>query len=71
MIKPWHDADISRDEPEQLVHDALINPIPPGLFEGGSAWGGGGGGGRKVPAAYNSKTINDNEMKFGGVVKDH
>ena len=32
----------------------------------------GGGGGRKVPAAYNSKTtINDNEMKFGGVVKDH
>ena len=32
---------------------------------------GGGGGGRKVPAAYNSKTINDNEMKFGGVVKDH
>ena len=33
--------------------------------------GGGGGGGRKVPAAYNSKTINDNEMKFAGVVKDH
>ena len=28
-------------------------------------------GWRKVPAAYNSKTINDNEMKFGGVVKDH
>ena len=24
-----------------------------------------------MPAAYNSKTINDNEMKFGGVVKDH
>ena len=50
-----------------------LNPIPPGLFEGGLAWGGGGGGGggRKVPAAYNSKTINDNEMKFGGVVKDH
>ena len=45
-------------------------PIPPGLFEGGSAWGGGGGG-RKVPAAYNSKTINDNEIKFGGAVKDH
>ena len=22
---------------------------------------------RKVPAAYNSKSINDNEMKFGGV----
>ena len=32
---------------------------------------GGGGGGQKVPAAYNSKTINDNEMKLGGVVKDH
>ena len=28
---------------------------------------GGGGGGE---SAYNSKTINDNEMKFGGVVKD-
>ena len=27
----------------------------------------GGGGG----AAYNSKTINDNEIKFGVVVKDH
>ena len=51
-----------------------INPIPPGLFEGGAASGGGGGSGggrgRKVPAAYNSKTINDNEMKFDGVVKD-
>ena len=33
--------------------------------------GGGGGGGGKVPAACNSKTINDSEMKFGGVVKDH
>ena len=22
-----------------------LNPIPPGLFEGGSAWGGGGEGG--------------------------
>ena len=30
-----------------------------------------GKGGVKVPAAYNSKTINDNEVKFGGVVKDH
>ena len=45
-----------------------FNPIPPGLFEGGTAWG---VGGRKVPAAYNSKTINDNEMKLDGVVKDH
>ena len=26
--------------------------------------GGGGGGGRKVPAACNSKTINDNGMKI-------
>ena len=24
-----------------------------------------------MPAAYNSKTINDNEMKFGEVVRDH
>ena len=39
-------------------------PIPPGLFEGGSAWGG-------VPAAYNSKAVDDNEIKSGGVVKDH
>ena len=44
-----------------------INPIPPGLFEGGAAWR----EGWKVPVAYNSKTINDNEMKLGGVVKDH
>ena len=29
------------------------------------------GGGGGVPAACNSKTINDNEMKFGGAVKDH
>ena len=48
----------------------ILNPIPPGLLEGGAAWGGGGGR-RKVPAAYNSKIINDNEMKLGGVVKDH
>ena len=27
-----------------------------------------GGGGGGVPAAYNSKPINDNEMKFGEVV---
>ena len=26
---------------------------------------------RKVPAAHNSKTINDNGMKFGGVVENH
>ena len=29
------------------------------------------GMGRKVPTAYNSKPIDDNEMKFGGVVEDH
>ena len=32
--------------------------------------GEGGGGGRKVAATYNSKTIYENEIKFGGVVKD-
>ena len=32
---------------------------------------GGWRGGGEVPAAYNSKIINDNEMKFDGVVKDH
>ena len=31
----------------------------------------GGGGGRKLPAAHNSKTINDNGIKFGGVVENH
>ena len=31
----------------------------------------GGVGGQRVPAAYNSKTVNDNEMKLGGVVEDH
>ena len=34
-------------------------------------WGGGGGWGRKVPAASDSKTIKDNGIKFGGVLKDH
>ena len=58
-------------EQELFSRSELVNSISPGLFEGGSAWGWGGGGGRKVPAAYNSKTINDNEMKFGGLVKDH
>ena len=46
-----------------------INPIPPGLLGGGAAWGG--GGGAESTTAYNSKTINDNKMKLGGVVKDH
>ena len=31
----------------------------------------GGRGGRKVPAAYNSKTIHGIEMKFGRVVESH
>ena len=31
--------------------------------------GGGGGGG--VPAAYNTKTIYGNEMKFGRAVENH
>ena len=44
----------------------FINHIPPGFLRVAQLGGGGG-----VPAAYNSKTINDNEMKFGGVVKDH
>ena len=30
----------------------------------------GGGGGRKVPAAYNSKTIHGIEMKFGSVLEN-
>ena len=34
-------------------------------------WAFGGGGGRKVPAAHNSKTINNNEMKFGGIVENY
>ena len=46
-----------------------LNPIPLGLFEGGSAWGR--GGAESARRAYNCKTINDNEMKFGGVVNDH
>ena len=45
-----------------MVSKSDLNPIRPGLFEGGSAGGGGGGG--WLPAAYNSKIINDNEMKL-------
>ena len=44
-----------------VVSKSDLNPIRPGLFEGGSAGGGGGGW---LPAAYNSKIINDNEMKL-------
>ena len=32
--------------------------------------GGGGGGGVGVPTVHNSKTINDNETKLGGVVRE-
>ena len=30
-----------------------------------------GGGGAESAAALNSKTINDNKIKFGGVVENH
>ena len=33
--------------------------------------GGGGGGEGEVPTAHDSKTINDNGMKFGRVVENH
>ena len=65
-----HAGVVGRACQSDLTRITLINPIPPRLFEGGSAWRAGGGGegvggwGWKVPAAYNSKTIlNDNEMK--------
>ena len=34
-----------------------LNPIPPGLFEGGAAWGGGGGGGGKCPRPITLKLL--------------
>ena len=34
-----------------------------------SGWAWGEGGGR--PVAHNSKIVNDNEMKFDGVVENH
>ena len=33
--------------------------------------GGGRGGGRKVPAAHNSTTVHDIEMKFGSAAENH
>ena len=51
------------------LYNRSFNPIPPGLFEESSAWGT--KGRQKVPEYYNSKTMNDNKVKFGGVVKDH
>ena len=41
--------------------------MPSRVFLGGV----GPGGGRKVPAAHNSKTIHDIEMKFVTVVQNH
>ena len=41
--------------PVTLTAQPSFNPIPPGLFEGGSPWEGGG----------------EAEMKFGEVIKDH
>ena len=53
------------------MHQANLTLFRLGFLRVVQLGGGGGGGcGRKVPAAYNSKTINDNEMKLGGVVKD-
>ena len=46
-----------------------LEPIRPGLFEGGSACGDGRGGGD--PAAYYSKTINDIGVKFCGLADNH
>ena len=45
-----------------------INPIPPGLLRVAQLGGEGGGG---VPVAFNSKTIKDTGIKFGGVAKDY
>ena len=49
----------------------FLNPIPPGLFESGAACGGEGGTGKCPRPISLIKAINDNEMKLGGVVKDH
>ena len=49
------------------VDQTTFNPIRSRLYEAGWAWREGGG----VPVAYNSKTINDNEMEFDGVVENH
>ena len=34
---------LEKSESNILFLPRSLNPIPPGLFEGGSAWGGGGG----------------------------
>ena len=46
----------------------ILTPFRLGFLRVAQLAGEGGGGG---PAAYNSKTINDNEIKLGGVVKNH
>ena len=73
---PQNIADLWRHTTSQIIVCLFVcfNPIRPELF--GGAWilvvfFGGEGGGRKVPAAYNSKTIHGIEMKFGRVVESH
>ena len=51
-----------------LVTEVKLTLFRLGFLRVAQLEGGGGGG---VPAAYNSKIINDNEMTFCGVVKDH
>ena len=58
--------------PVACLRTVSFNPIRPGLFEVpriGSDRGRGEGGGSA--AAYNSKSINDIEMKSGWVVKNN
>ena len=60
-VKNREDRKIEAWEQEGVVQTELneiINPIPPGLFEGGAAWGrGGGGGGRKCPRPITLKLL--------------
>ena len=56
----WCLADVSSVSPSSEQRVARL---------GGGRGGGGAGG--EVPAAHNSKTINGNGMKFGGVVENH
>ena len=53
-----------------LVTEVKLTLFRLGFLRVAQLEGGRGGGGGGVPAAYNSKIINDNEMKFCGVVKD-
>ena len=47
-----------------FLSDSFLTLFGLGFSEGGSVP-------VSVPAVYNSKTIKDNEMKFGGVVENH